>query len=288
MDAELRALERRAAGGGLDDKAAFERARRRSGSPCELYDLVSENLLELAWRANYALSPNVAMLAFIGGFKARGFSVAQKGETLKIQARKILGGDNYKLTAFLKSDKILSGWANHPRGCPRSLYDSICETYDLLGRDFKGRAERDAWSEIRNGESIIVRRLMDAVLRESISELHEHAFLSASGEVSSGCPRIFYEVKERFPRRLYQRAKEVRAICGPEAACILEMEQSEFSDSYHPSVSAMLELFWGMYLDVLAREKGYPALNEESRLAGLISRGHEGLAPGRDIWPPRK
>ncbi|MBS3148951.1 hypothetical protein J4219_08820 [Candidatus Woesearchaeota archaeon] len=289
MDEQLRLLERKAASGGPDDKLAFHVARKRAGIECELYDLISGQLVELAWRADYALSPKVGLDAFIGGFRERGFAVERDERAVHVSARKTIGGIDCGLVASMSVDELLKGWSNHPVGSPHSLYDSICETYDRLGKRFLELAERNAWAQIRNGESIIVRRLMEDFLEKSISTLHEHAFLFSSGEIPAAAePRLVHEVKSRFPIELYERAKKVRAICGPDAPFILETDLSEFTESYHPSVSAMHELFWGMYLDAFARVKCYPVLNEESRLRSLITRGHEGLTTGKEIWPPKR
>ena len=101
----------------------------------DLYDLVTDEVFELAGRADYPVQPNIGVWSFLEGFRASGFFLDIDKKGVAFFATKSIGGQALELNTRLTFEEILRGWRNHPLGSPEALYDSICEVYDRMGRN---------------------------------------------------------------------------------------------------------------------------------------------------------
>ncbi|MFC1696921.1 hypothetical protein ACFL1H_01185 [Nanoarchaeota archaeon] len=289
----------------------------------ELFDFIGHNLHELAWRNDLPLNPSIAIWSFLEAFADNGFKFSIKDNYVTFEYKYLFTGyDEYNdkfeghicefddFITKISIDKILTGWDRFPKGNPKSLYDSIHIIFDDIkeyiikrngiedtlaywnNKDIsaKDKIKLAEWSNVRNNYPRKIRQTMEDHLVQYFNKYHEHMFIPLSHTIPKlEEPKLFHKALERFPMKLYLDAKNNNlAPGGPCSEYILEIDPEEYDETYHPSESGMLDYFWGIYLDELVKEKGYPlyypADNNDEQLKRLIANGWNGIRNGQSIW----
>ena len=264
----------------------------------DLYDLVSSELLEVAWRCNYPINHNVGTFALIEAFRKQGVDVKIDGQSIAFTILKEMSGTLFSFQSRLSIDELLNGWGGNPRGAPRTLYDSICMVYDRAGEGLreKDRNLYSEWMTFRGKSRVEVRKRFDKELKPYFARHQEHLLLPVHGDTPKlRKPRIFSEVLSKFPMDLFERAiaisvSPIGIMVGPCPETLLDedCDWGEFDmTGYHPSESTMVAYFLGHYLDALAEEKGYTTWHPGDRLRNLVANGCNGLKHGSFFWPTK-
>lgn len=189
---------------------------------------------------------------------------------------------------------------------------------------------RLALSNLRDGEPRQVRKTMDTLLKEYFLDYQEH-MLTALGARDKSLqkevdkPEIFDQVVRKFPWTLLNNARRL-SIGGKDISCtpnvetlVLEYPDLDLSDftadstdvfdsatdiklkndkgtdrfgGYHPTENVLDELFLGMYLQRLARRKGYalvsPRGTNRKDLAYISENNFRALKSGREVFLKEK
>ena len=264
-----------------------------------LYDHVGTWLHELAWHCCYPINHSIALWSFLEAFRNHGFDIDVNNATHTVHFGKIEEVDrNHRFfEASLTYDQILNGWSRDVRAAPRTLYNSIHQVFDTMGGVLKSqskpfsidRAEIE-WSKIRDSRPRILRQTMETYFLQYFNIHQEHVLMPVSGTIPDlGEPKLFSQMIQSYPLDVYRYAHIRDTImkngcrCGPCPETLVDMPEWRFSNSYHPSKSVMTDYFWGMYLVVLQKEKGYPFLSEGDGLRELVISGERAFRYGYDI-----
>ena len=256
----------------------------------ELYDIVSNELHEIAWHKNYPLHPNVAVWCFLEGFRDRGAVVEMGKDAVRLTIPLVFGDTVHSFQTERNIESVLRGWKRFPRGSPKALYDSIYDVHDefLKGQPYDNRESYN----FRRGNSTETRRSMERHLLTFFERYHEHVLMPISGEILVlREPQIFQHVLDAYPLDLLRSAQvmdsfasEVR--CTPCPETLLEIDW-EFDEEYHPSSAVMVDFFFGHYLEKLAREKGYITKDCGDLLRRFVGGGRSALPEGHVLWDTR-
>ncbi len=255
-----------------------------------LYDDVSSELYEMAWKTKYPINPAIGLWGFFEAFRKQGIAVTLNDNEKTADFNLLTTIDKFKMMhAKLSYDKILGGWNRYPKSSLGSLYDSICQVYDNMGDSLQNLKEKNKWSYFRDSQSRDVRAKMEDVIEPYFSKYQEHMLLPVSGKIPGLTnPVLFEKVIDEFPMSLMRNARlfdfhNDRGSCGPNPEYIPEIDPEEFSTDYrgyHPSENSMRDYFWGSYLLALSKEKGYPVEDRGDELKSLIMSGASALKNG--------
>ncbi|MEK6888649.1 MAG: hypothetical protein AABW80_00915 [Nanoarchaeota archaeon] len=260
-----------------------------------LFNFVGRELVELSWRCNFPINPNVGVDNFLQAFRDDGVDVAYDNRKKNARFSLLWGGDFYECS--LTYDEIVRGWGRNFPGCSREFYNSVFKVLDCMEensglRDSTDMGRRNSWDEFRGIKGIDIRNRMECGVEPYFMNHHEHVLLPLSGRVPElGRPKLFDEVMESYPLYLHHQIVEWQRVksCfgGPCAEYIPEFDLSTnpFNEFYHPSDSSMTGYFWALYLNKLARDKGYEMndgrdASEEQRIQSLCVRGCDALKDG--------
>ncbi|MEK6859891.1 MAG: hypothetical protein AABX54_03685 [Nanoarchaeota archaeon] len=267
----------------------------------DLKNLVSEELVEVAWHADYPLNQGIGLWSFIQAFQRGGFIVDVNHGEKKAEfflTREVLG-EHYEFHSQMSFDQISRGWGRGPKGSPPRLYDSICAIYDLMEREKFPRKDlssdnlnkRNFWQDFRYGDSKRVRRLMEEEMKVYFDKYQEHLFIPVSGNVPKLTePRLIHRVMEEFPLFLFDLSDNMRdlrflaeeaaekngfdsllAVGTPCAETMLEgFNVDDFHPGFYPSESTLIDLFLGRYLHRFSLIKGYNTWNKENQLRDFV------------------
>ncbi|MEK6917925.1 MAG: hypothetical protein AABW51_03160 [Nanoarchaeota archaeon] len=266
----------------------------------DLYKFAGRELHEAAWVANLPIHNGVALHSFFNGFNSHGEIKVELDDRnrkasfyLPINFRK----KERIFSTQISYSELLQGWKNHLRSSPKSMYDSIYQVYDNMGESIENmdkgffRSSELDWSRrFRNSSPREIREFMEVSLLEYFGRYHEGVLLNYRDQKSSELlePKIFWDVLKEFPLGKLHTAvvnAEVDHSFAPVGPCseyILETPESEFdSQEYFPSESALMDVFWGMYLQKLTLKKGYPTFDIKPSLKCFITQRNNALMPLR-------
>ncbi len=264
-----------------------------------LYDSVGEWLHEMAWRNNYPLNHAVGLWSFFEAFRNHGFDVDLNNFSRTVHLGKIEEVNNHHRffeTSF-SYDQILNGWPRNVRGTPRTFYNSIYQVFDTMGKVLKNTVKpfhiscaEHEWNKIRESRPREIRKTMEIYFLQYFNTHQEHMLMPVSGLAPDlREPQVFSQVMQHYPLDVHRFAhvrdtihKEGARI-GPCPETLVDMREWRFSMSYHPSESSMTDYFWGIYLQALQREKGYPFMYRGSGLRELVVSGDRALQSGDQI-----
>lgn len=290
----------------------------------EYYEMVTEGLHELAWCNNYPINPNIGVHCFLEAFKRQGIGVQIGKDRATFTTLRESAGKVRYLECTMTFEEIVAGWPHAVKATPRAFYDSICETFDRMTglklnyRDRDKRFNREEINQLdnfRNSESKEVRKKMEYEFLGYFGKYQEHMLLPVSRKVPKfDKPKIFSRVVEKFPWELLKSAMQFEfgkdCFCSP---CVetLVREYPDFDpgnfpqdflyssadthhlgpvmiEGYHPSTRVLDELFFGMYMTKLVKEKRYslryPTKNKRQRLAELSASPFNSLKQGYEIF----
>src|SRR3972149_12327391 len=111
-----------------------------------LRDLVSDSLYEMTWHCDFPINQNVGLWCFLEAFRTFGAHADFDKTEAVFLLNRTMNNKPYVLQAVMNKEEIIRGWGNHPAGSPRTLYDSICEVYDRMGKDLSRIEDKNAWS----------------------------------------------------------------------------------------------------------------------------------------------
>lgn len=267
----------------------------------ELFDFTGRELHEAAWKANLPINHGVALSSLFEAFGDHGKIKVSPDDRKKLAEFRMplhIGRKEGIFKTRLQYDQILNGWGRSFTASPRSLYDSIYQVYDQIGEEIKKESnlffnsEDLDWNRrFRDNSPRLIRKLMESHFLEYFSRYHENILISYKGDSSSNFdePKIFWEVLKEFPILKLQKAVVAREIhhnsapLGPCPEYILETPEEELDVRvYFPSESALMDVFWGMYLKRLTDDKGYPSYYNDQSLRHFIARGNDALSPLRN------
>jgi hypothetical protein len=253
----------------------------------DLKNLVSDELVEVAWDADYPLNQGVGLWSFFNGLKKGGFFIdVNHGEKrAEFFLRREVLGKLYEFHSQMTFDQISRGWGMRPKGSAKCLYDSICVVHDLMERgkfprDDRSRDnldKRSDWANFRTSNSRRIRKLMEDEMKIYFIKYQEHLFIPVSGSIPQlSEPRLVYRVMESFPLFAFDIADTMRdarfiveesdgskfgrgVVLTPCAETILEygFDWESYNPSYYPSESTLIDLFLGRYLHRFSQIKGY-------------------------------
>jgi hypothetical protein len=272
------------------------------GLELNLYNLIGNELNELAWNKNYPINSSIGLHCFFEAFKGQGFKVSIDDECKQstFVLKNMVGGKPNFLEASLSHNQILIGWKRAPKSCLHSLYDSICNVYDSMGEQLK-ISPRDyelsnKWYLYRNSNTKEVRKKMEEEMIPFFRDYQENMFISMVERTSNlEKPILFFELIKEFPMTILEKAVinnlfEDTLICGPcpETLLELDLDKDLNPDNYFPSESTMVSFFVGHYLDRLSRLKKYPlnrgyGYDEKDRLKCLVDMGRNILEDGAHL-----
>lgn len=266
----------------------------------DLYVFTGRELHEAAWTANLPLHHGVALHSFFNGFHTHGDVIVElddRGRSATFNLPINVGKSTRTFTTQLSYNQILEGWKNSFKASPRSLYDSIYQVYNQIedkikreDRVFFDSEELDWHTRFRETDPRRIRKFMEYDLLEYFGKYHEGILIPPKEDCPRDFqePRVFWETLRDFPLgKLHMAvvANEVDnspARMGPCPEYILETPEEEFDiNTYYPSESALMDVFWGMYLQRLAESKGYSALEDDISLRHFIVRGNAALRVNR-------
>lgn len=264
----------------------------------ELKGFVGRELHELSWRNNYPINPALGLWAFFEAFRGRGIEVVT--DSVKRVARFNVLADVRRgeelLSTDLTFDEIRKGWNHCPPGCMRSFYDSMYLIFDRIGEQLKDPNKpcaftkpQNVWDEVRNAVPRQLRQRMEEIILPYFHEYHEHMLIPVGGKVPELVkPVLFYKVLKHFPldvmRNAEIRDREHQGVrCGPCPETLVDMDELDFDEDYHPSSHTMDSYFWGIYLNALAKEKGYPLMSKDYGLREVVASHERVLKNGSQI-----
>lgn len=263
----------------------------------DLYNSVGRWLHEAAWSAGLPINPSIGLDSFFKALTQGELEVNLNSGSKVANIGVYWKGEVY--SASISYDQIVRGWDNRPPSSPISFYDSIYLVLDKIADgipfELKGRhPEPGNWDDFRHTYPRILREKMEANWLPYFQKHHEHMLLPISVGVPDNVPElskpeIFHEVIREYPTHLHAQVEawnlETECSGGPCAEHLDEFNfTTDFNVDYHPSESTLCEYFWAIYLEKLARKKGYSIngvnmnASTRSRRQQLIGQGNSGLS----------
>jgi hypothetical protein len=257
-----------------------------------LYDNVTTELYVMALKCQYPIHPAIGLWGFFEAFRNQGIIVANNEKEKSASFNLLTAMDGFKMvTAKTGHDSILNGWKNHPKSSLNSLYDSICEVYDLMGKRIKDDEDRNKWAYFRDTQSREVNKKMQEIIRPYFARHQEHMLVPVYGKLPElKKPILFEKVLEDFPMDMLKNARlsdfhndRIGYHQCHEFADETSIE--EFYEGQNLSEAEMTDYFVGKYLLALSKEKGYIIEENERALECLTIWGSDALKDGQQmIW----
>lgn len=255
----------------------------------DISNWIGNEVYELSWRKNLPINPGVGIVSFIMGLVDYGAYVKADKEKVAISHFYDVNETMYSFREELTYDEVLSGWKRYPRGSLNTLYDSLFMLYDRMGANFKDLESSNSWSEIRDSKPKLIRKHMETHLKDYFLKYHENMLIPIWDKTPKMTkPRLFDKIWEDFPTDLLYKActPDRHPKGSPNPEYIMDIDNSEYDEHYYPSESSMLSYLWGIYINELRKDKGYPLAHDDD-LKTIITYGGDAIESGSLIWKLR-
>ncbi len=261
----------------------------------ELYDYVSTELSALSRLRGYPINPRIGLKLFFKAFRNYGFEIKNHLNSFDIFLT-IKYSDNpdmtRKVSVNISKETVLNGDSKYPKGAPIQLVNSISVMHKSLN-NLLSAAEQQALKHEMIINALDLINIVNNHLLEYINLYQENILMPVSGKIPELTgPKLFSRILKQFDLSIYEASrrevlKDTTVLRSPKDQINDLLGGRVHYDSEapnYPSISIMKKYFFGLYLNVLTREKGYELKDDHDRLAQLAEKGWTALKEGRELW----
>jgi hypothetical protein len=261
----------------------------------ELFDSVGPWLSDIAWEIDLPIYSGFGLGAVFTALEDNQVNVKNIDTTRCLNAQASWKGTRY--SAPVEYVQLITGYKNHPFSSPRTFGQACYQVIHAISSNIPEELQSKFHQELfqfTHEYPKKIRQSMEDILKQYFTRFHEHLLIPSPFDpnslppVSRKEPTIFDRVMESYPLFLHERVKawslESKDFSGITAECLNNVGTTgNFDLFYHPSELELYHYFQGIYLEMLARDKGYivRGLNTNSpvktRRAILIRDGAKAL-----------